>query len=240
MIIYKSTNLVNNKVYIGQTVRTLEERRKEHERHSDIIFDKAIQKHGKHNFEWKIIDTADNIKELNKKEIYWIKFFNSLTPNGYNQCYGGDNTFGYTHKKESKIKMSKTKSKMYTGKNNPFYGKKHTYESRMKMSKSRKGRVITKEWAKKIAASNSIKVINLDTMEIFNSIKSAAEKYNLKATHISRVCKHKRKRTGGFRWIYYHEYMAIPCQGSDARCNDYPRTEYTQGEIPCVEVPANH
>ena len=45
---------------------------------------------------------------------------------------------------------------------------------------------------------HTVKVLNVETGEVFNSVKAAAEKYGLKDTHITRVCKGKRKRTGGF------------------------------------------
>lgn len=51
----------------------------------------------------------------------------------------------------------------------------------------------------------TVKIINLDTGEIFKSIKEAAEKYNTQITHISRVCRGKRKRTSGYRWAYLNE-----------------------------------
>ena len=68
MIIYKITNLINGKVYIGQTTRTLEERMNEHYRKSDIVVDKAIQKYGRENFSTEVVDDADSIEELNEKE----------------------------------------------------------------------------------------------------------------------------------------------------------------------------
>lgn len=49
---------------------------------------------------------------------------------------------------------------------------------------------------------HKVKVLNVETGEIFNSIKEAAEKYNLKATHITRVCKGRRKMTGNYHWQY--------------------------------------
>lgn len=51
------------------------------------------------------------------------------------------------------------------------------------------------------------KVINIDTGEVFNSINEASNIYNLKPTHISRVCRGKRKRTGGYKWMYYEDYL---------------------------------
>ena len=213
MIIYKVTNKINNKIYIGQTIRTLEERIKEHTRKRNSSLYKAFNKYGIENFEIEIIDKCDTTEELNKKEIYWIKYYDCLVPKGYNLCEGGGQTNGYQHREESKIKMSNNRGRYY-GENNPFYGKTHTLEQKQKWSKERKGKDLSKAIEKSIK-SRQRKVINLDTMEIFNSIKEASEKYNLKDTHITRVCKGKRNKTGGYRWQYLEEYMAIPCQASE-------------------------
>lgn len=205
LIIYKATNLVNGKVYIGQTVRTLDERIAEHIRKRNSLLGQAIRKYGEECFSFEVIDTASNIEGLNKKEIYWIAFFDCEVPNGYNQCAGGENTIGYHHKDSSKEKMRVAKEEAYCGTGNPFYGKKHSAEAKAKMSKARKGRVLTNEWKTKIGQGLHKKVINLDTGEVFESVKAAAERYGLKDTHITRVCKGKRKRTGGFRWSHYNE-----------------------------------
>lgn len=213
MIIYKITNKINNKIYIGQTIRTLEERVKEHKRKKNCSLYKAFNKYGIENFDFEIIEKCNSTEEMNEKEIYWIKYYDCLMPKGYNLCEGGGQTNGYTHKEESKIKMSKNRGRYY-GENNPFYGKTHTLEQKQKWSKERKGKDLSKAIEKSIK-SRQRKVINLDTMEIFNSIKEASEKYNLKDTHITRVCKGKRNKTGGYRWQYLEEYMAIPCQASE-------------------------
>ncbi len=260
MIIYKITNKINDKIYIGQTIRSLEERVKEHKRKKNCSLYKAFNKYGIENFDFEIIEKCNSTEEMNEKEIYWIKYYDCLMPKGYNLCEGGGQTNGYTHKEESKIKMSKneemnekeiywikyydclmpkgynlcegggqtngythkeeSKIKMsknrgrYYGENNPFYGKTHTLEQKQKWSKERKGKDLSKAIENSIK-SRQRKVINLDTMEIFNSIKEASEKYNLKDTHITRVCKGKRNKTGGYRWQYLEEYMAIPCQASE-------------------------
>ena len=98
MIIYKATNLINNKTYIGQTVLDLNTRRRQHENSykykSCYAFSRAIKKYGKENFKWEVIDTATTIEELNEKESYYIEFYKSLTSqNGYNLKGGGDNSF---------------------------------------------------------------------------------------------------------------------------------------------------
>lgn len=211
VIIYKIKNKTNGKIYIGQTVRGLQERISEHARKKQTIMGKAIKKYGIENFSIEIIDRAEDIEELNAKETKWIIFYNCMVPNGYNQCYGGNNTKGYTHKDESKKKMSASKKKMYVGENNPFFGKTHSPEQIAKWRETRKGADMSKAREASFVKTR-VKVINLDTREVFNSISEASKKYSLKSTHISRVCKGKRNRTGGFRWMHYDEYMKIPCQ----------------------------
>ena len=95
MFIYKATNKINKKVYIGQTTQTLEERINQHNSHAyghqyNYHFHNAIRKYGAENFEYEIIE--DNIKDietLNKREKYWIKYYNSYY-NGYNSTLGGE------------------------------------------------------------------------------------------------------------------------------------------------------
>lgn len=72
MIIYKATNLKNNKVYIGQTVNKLSTRKQEHIKRSKYdkyltYFGKALRKYGEKSFSWEIIDKAFTQEELNKK-----------------------------------------------------------------------------------------------------------------------------------------------------------------------------
>lgn len=204
MIIYRIHNSITGKDYIGQTIRSLEERTAEHIRKTNSVISKAIRKYGIENFVIEEIDSASTIEELNEKEIYWISKYNSIVPNGYNQCIGGGNTCGFHHREESKKKMSISKSKIYTGKNNPFYGKKHSDESKQKMSSQRKGLLhLDKEQIDKLRASHhTVCVKNVETGEVFKSIKDASEKYAVQSTHITRVCKGRRKTAGGYHWEY--------------------------------------
>jgi group I intron endonuclease len=93
MIIYKSTNKITKKIYIGQTKHTLDTRIKNHINESKTKskrpFMLSINKHGIDNFTFELIDSANNLEELNDKEIYWINFYNSVSPNGYNVTGGG-------------------------------------------------------------------------------------------------------------------------------------------------------
>lgn len=94
MIIYKITNVVNGKVYIGQTKRSLKARWNEHCRRTKKILLKyrlheSIEKYGKENFTIEQIDEAATQEEACEKEIYWIQHYNSIYPNGYNVSKGG-------------------------------------------------------------------------------------------------------------------------------------------------------
>ena len=106
IFIYKITNTINNKVYIGQSVRPVEQRFKRHildaMNHTwDTHFARAIRKYGADNFYIEIIDTACNQTELNVKEQYWIKYYNS-TKTGYNETDALYNVAG-THTKTNLI-----------------------------------------------------------------------------------------------------------------------------------------
>lgn len=97
--IYKITNLINNKVYIGQTI-DYERRINEHIRHypnsnyhdfNSLLY-RAIRKYGINNFSFEMIEECDT-NELDDKEIKWIKKYNAYcnwpNSNGYNMTIGG-------------------------------------------------------------------------------------------------------------------------------------------------------
>jgi group I intron endonuclease len=112
MIIYKLTNKINGKVYIGQTVQELEKRFKAHYKHKANTYIKnAILYYGVDNFEREVIDTATNIEELNEKEAYWIFYYHSTDrQKGYNRESGGKN---YTVNDETRKLMSEAHKRRY-------------------------------------------------------------------------------------------------------------------------------
>ena len=95
-IIYKVTNKENNKVYIGQTIQTLQERKNKHyykarqEDEYNTHFINALRKYPEDSFIWEIIDNANSQEELNNKEKKWIDYYNSIKE-GYNTKDGGQN-----------------------------------------------------------------------------------------------------------------------------------------------------
>lgn len=94
MIIYKATNKINGKCYIGQTRHSLDYRKRIHltKAHQgiDTHFYQAIRKYGDDNFEWSIICSANDKKTLNELETYYIQKYDSIR-HGYNMVDGGDN-----------------------------------------------------------------------------------------------------------------------------------------------------
>ena len=94
MYIYKITNLINGKIYVGQTSRTPEIRFSEHV-HADSYIGSAIRKYGRANFKIEVLEECESKKELDNREQYWIARFESMGPNGYNLTEGGnDRNYG--------------------------------------------------------------------------------------------------------------------------------------------------
>ena len=106
--IYKITNIINNKIYIGQTIKSVKHRWNQHKRNArysieNKVYDhhlaRAILKYGTDSFIVETIEDiiADNRKlladTLNEKETYYIEFYNSFY-NGYNSTLGGAGTRG--------------------------------------------------------------------------------------------------------------------------------------------------
>ena len=119
MIIYKITNNVNGKIYIGMTTQSISVRFAQHislSKNSDIntIISKAIRKYGRDNFTISEIDNAENIDDLKKKEAEHIIDCKTIAPNGYNIKKGGQvggnggANLGKTWSKEAKKRHSKT------------------------------------------------------------------------------------------------------------------------------------
>ena len=91
--IYKITNKVNGKSYIGQTIQNVKERFYQHcatkcsQAVLNMVIHKAITKYGKSNFTIEVIEEVESTN-LNDRERYWIKYYNSYN-NGYNSTEGG-------------------------------------------------------------------------------------------------------------------------------------------------------
>lgn len=121
--IYKHTS-PSGKCYIGQT-KNYKRRCLKHNLPNDCTsFYRSIQKYGWENFKHEILEENLTLEEANDKEVFYIEFYNSLSPNGYNLKVGGENK---RFSDETLEKMSKLNT-----------GRTHSEETREKMRESRK------------------------------------------------------------------------------------------------------
>lgn len=99
--IYKITNLINQKAYIGKTVNSIEKRWSEHQREAqreraeNRPLYKALNKYGISNFTIELIEEVE-INQLSEKEIYWIGYYHTYE-DGYNATLGGDGKVLYDY-----------------------------------------------------------------------------------------------------------------------------------------------
>ena len=93
MIIYKITNLINQKIYIGLTTCTLKERWQNHKgcvKSDPRHLYRSMRKYGIENFKIEIVEETDSLEKLAQLEDYYINLYNSRDPNiGYNLSAGG-------------------------------------------------------------------------------------------------------------------------------------------------------
>lgn len=113
---------------------------------------------------------------------------------GYNLSNGGESHEGCHHSKETKKYLSDIQK-----------GKKLSDETRKKMSESHKGLIRSESHIRNNAMAIQKKVLCVETGEIYPSIKQAAISCKTGPSHIIAVCKKRRKRAGGFSWIYVTE-----------------------------------
>jgi len=130
-IIYKVTG-PDGLVYIGQTVKSLTER-KGHHAYSAIKGDRrspfciALLEKGVNAFQWEQIDSAESKEELDEKEKQWIAHYQSDNPiHGYNSTSGGG-SYKASLEHRQKVSMALT-------------GKKLSHEHRRKLSEAKKGK----------------------------------------------------------------------------------------------------
>ena len=199
-IIYKWTNKINNKCYIGKTCRE-QDRKKEHlrDRRYTSSFHNALDKYGIENFCYQILFEIqeEDIKKLNQilneKEQYYIEMYNSFNKNyGYNLTKGGDGLSGYKLSEETIKRMSKAKK--------GTKGTKWTSEQREKIRK--------KQYGHKPYNNKEVVQISDDgqIIRIFESALKAAEYYGKydNRSNITKACKYNRK-SFGYKWKYLSE-----------------------------------
>ena len=188
MWIYKITNIHNNKIYIGQTIRPVQERINRHFNDAlnniiDTHFARAIRKWGKYSFVYEIIDTAESQEELNLKEQNYIRLFHATDSRyGYNETDALSKCGGNTYQSKSDEEMIVIKEKIRQSK----LGNKNPM-------------------AKKIKRTNII----TGEIDIFDTIISCAQSCGIKNGKTSITTRLNGQITSPYKkqWIfeYYNE-----------------------------------
>jgi len=138
MIVYKTTNLVNNKIYVGKD-------KKNNPKYlgSGKIFRQALLKYGVENFKKDIIEFCDSVESLNKQEIYWIAKLNARDRNvGYNISSGGE--FGDT------ITFNPNKALICAKISKANKGKKRTDETKKRLSDALMGHAVNENTRQRV------------------------------------------------------------------------------------------
>lgn len=201
--VYKITNQINQKIYIGKTVSTIEKRWHQHirearkERSKNRPLYQAMNKYGIENFKIEMIEEC-SVESLNYRECYWIEYYSSFRE-GYNATKGGDGTVYLDYDLIYKTYLF-TKSVQKTSElcNCDIHSVSLVLDLYNIDRRERKSN-----------AQNSVKkpVAQIDptTKEIvavYESIADAKKAVPNTYSHISSVCRGKRKTAGGYEWRY--------------------------------------
>jgi len=177
--IYRITNKINGMMYVGQTTKTSVYTRfvgHYKETRNNRHVSNAIRKYGKDNFSVEEIAIATSKDELNNLEVYYVDYFNTMAPNGYNHRAGGNQNGKCSDELRKKISVAKA------GKPNlKRRGEERSTEQRIKISRGLGG--------------SPIKMINVTTKEE-KVLQTAHEGklYGHNPSNIVQICKKSSKR----------------------------------------------
>jgi group I intron endonuclease len=223
--IYKITNKINGKFYIGQSV-DIERRFMEHKTpHGTITSIKlAMRKYGKENFLFEVIEECSE-EDLDEREMYWIA---TLKPQ-YNRCSGGTGSKNHHVSEETRAELSQ-KSRAYWDRlpdekkqsiiNNlsghPI-GYSPSEETKQKLRAANLGKKQSIETIEKrketfmrkkangyvqTNSSHKKKVICKETRTVYESVKAVAESIGCTASHVTHCLKDSSRTCKGFHFEY--------------------------------------
>lgn len=202
--IYKITNMLNGKAYIGKTYKSVAQRFKEHIREArkskcaNRPLYRAINKYGVHNFSVTTLEETDAPEE---REVYWINFYNTFH-NGYNATQGGDGKPYLDRNRIYSLFLSGCTAKEIADTLHYDAGQCRTILASLNISHD----TITKRANQK----KSLKVAQIDmhsnsVIAIYDSTQDAYHAINKQPSgHISAVCNGKRKQAYGYSWKYFN------------------------------------
>lgn len=205
--IYKITNIQNNKIYIGKTTTCIQERFSKHIYESNtpntkgysFILHKAFRKYGLDNFNIEQVEEVDN-KFLNEREVYWINFYNSIIPNGYNMTFGGEGSVKIDYNKVYSLwDNGKSVAQIATILGNSIPQIKtilSTYNNFNIEINNQRTIASTKKAVCQYDKNTGILI------HTFDSIKEAALAVGVDRSCISRCCSGQKKSSRGYIWKF--------------------------------------
>lgn len=234
-VVYTITNRINNKIYIGATIKGFNKRYNGNwvkYTHSELLREE-VEIYGRDNFQ--IIDEfyiATSNDDLMEKERYYIELYDSMNPSkGYNMRSSGDCEYFSKELKEKMSKIRKNNGDWVGDKNpkykngssiegelNPFYGKTHSEETKIKIGlasigrQAFKGKSHTEESKRKLSESHKKPVYCITTNTKFDSLAEASIFYNTNSSSIIKTCKRDQTFSGRLDdgtkliWMYYEDY----------------------------------
>ena len=213
--IYKIENLINGKVYIGQSIEIERRWQKHLAATDDFLIHKALRKYGKKNFSFVILEECD-LLELDEKESFWIEKYNSIIPEGYNMISGGSNGVGLS--KGIPVIQYTLQGDFFAEYPSANQASAITSIDHWSICACCRGEYIHSggyQWryknsdlpVQRLNIRTDFTVLQLDkeTNEIlaeFPSLAAATAKTGIATSTISNVCKGKGKTAGGFKWKY--------------------------------------
>lgn len=220
--IYKITNQINGKVYIGQAqdvMKRWEEHKKMSKYNNSKILYKAFKKYGIENFSFEVLEECE-FDKLSELETKYIEMYDCYGSKGYNMTMGGEGSRGRYMSQEQKKNLSDmVKARNWVGENNPNYGnhalagenhfnygKHHSTETKEKIGRTRLERGIGKG-----ANNPSARKVICDNM-IFGCIKECANYYNTNYSTFKCYINGSRPMPKKFKdlgLMYYDEYLQL-------------------------------
>lgn len=200
--IYKITNSINQKPYVGKTVSSIQERWRDHvyeafTKHSSYLIHQAMRKYGIENFKIEELEQCPN-DILSEREQYWIKTINSHFKEGYgyNMTLGGDGALVYSDKDILELWNQGLKSCQIAER---LGANKCTISKRLKELKPGEAR-------KRHANANKKSVLQYDLngnfIKKWDCANYAEKELQISAGSISRCCKKERTMASNSLWKY--------------------------------------
>lgn len=162
MLVYKATNLINGKVYVGKTVRSLSHAKARHKLRAKggcvTKLYNSMRKHGFDNFSWEVAYRGCSNEDICMMEVTLIRELQCRDSEfGYNMTDGGEGTVGAVVTEELRSLMSERSSGENNpcfglfGEQHPAYGNRHTDDAKKRISEAHKGKPKSEETKRKLS-----------------------------------------------------------------------------------------